>query len=80
MILEIFLPPSFLLLSYSLPSSSHHPLYFPRTPSPLLRMAQAIADADFDAEVLKAEIPVLVDFWAEWRPLQNDAPDYRGAL
>ena len=25
-----------------------------------------ISDADFEAEVLKADLPVLVDFWAEW--------------
>ena len=25
-----------------------------------------VTDADFDSEVLKAEIPVLVDFWAPW--------------
>ena len=25
-----------------------------------------IADADFQSEVLEAEVPVLVDFWATW--------------
>ena len=28
--------------------------------------AQQVTDADFEAEVLKAAGPVLVDFWAEW--------------
>jgi thioredoxin 1 len=25
-----------------------------------------ISDASFEADVLKSELPVLVDFWAEW--------------
>lgn len=29
-------------------------------------MELKITDADFDQKVLKAEKPVLVDFWAEW--------------
>ena len=47
-----------------------------------------ITDANFDAEVAKSGIPVLVDFWAEWcgpcrlmGPILDEmAPAYAGKL
>jgi thioredoxin 1 len=29
-------------------------------------MSQPVTDADFDAQVIKSSLPVLVDFWAPW--------------
>ena len=49
-------------------------------------MEQAFTDANFEAEVLKSNVPVLVDFWAPWcGPCQMMGPiieelakDYEG--
>ncbi|MBC8252733.1 MAG: thioredoxin [Ardenticatenia bacterium] len=47
-----------------------------------------VTDGTFDAQVLKSDIPVLVDFWAEWcgpckmvtRFLEEIAQEHKGEL
>lgn len=51
-------------------------------------LVKAVSDADFDVNVLAADGPVLVDFWAEWcgpcrtvAPLLDEiADEYEGQL
>ena len=51
-------------------------------------MALAVTDSTFEQEVLKSDVPVLVDFWAEWcGPCRMISPivdelgkDYEGKL
>ena len=46
------------------PHAPRHPV--PETHAPVSANIVAVGDSDFEAEVLAGDLPVLVDFWAEW--------------
>lgn len=48
------------------PVDSFHPIYFHELESLMSANTVAVTDKSFENDVLKAEGPVLVDFWAEW--------------
>jgi thioredoxin 1 len=60
----------------------------PRSPEETMPELLHLTDQSFDVEVLQAETPVLVDFWAEWcAPCRMVAPvveqineDYNGEI
>jgi thioredoxin len=45
---------------------THYTLYSERQPRQEMSTLKDVTDANFQAEVLEAEGPVLVDFWAPW--------------
>ncbi|MFI7397618.1 thioredoxin [Micrococcus luteus] len=43
-----------------------HPCQTQNNPQEAAMSTITVTDADFDQKVLQSELPVLVDFWAEW--------------
>ena len=68
----------------------HRPASQPGGMEPLMssELIKHITDASFDADVLKSDKPVLVDYWAEWcgpckmiAPILDDvSKDYEGRV
>lgn len=62
--------------------------YNPREEDTVSDDILTVTDASFEAEVLKSELPVLVDFWAVWcgpcrmvaPTVESMAQDYQGKL
>jgi thioredoxin 1 len=63
-------------------------IYFQQELKKMSEQVRHITDTDFDSVVLKSDVPVLVDFWAQWcgpckmiAPiLEEIAPEYAGKL
>jgi thioredoxin 1 len=50
---------------FSTPRFSTPPSFTSPLP-PMSQSVKAVTDASFESDVLKSDLPVLVDFWAEW--------------
>ena len=47
----------------------------------MAQYTKAVTQSDFEQQVLKADVPVLVDFWAPWcGPCVSSGPSLRNLL
>ncbi|MFM2066162.1 MAG: thioredoxin TrxA [Pseudomonadota bacterium] len=76
------------LSSFNGPATQDPPPLIPLEPTMSIDLIKHISDSSFDGDVLKADKPVLVDYWAEWcgpckmiAPILDDvAKTYEGRL